>query len=88
MDDFCKDMVDDPLFIKMDIEGAEELVLKGANTIFDKCRKLTFAVCCYHGQNNPWFQVNYYLNKGCSATPQIGYRAHRIKSVVIRGHKK
>lgn len=41
-----------PIFIKMDVEGAEEQVLKGAEKVLNDSLNLNMAVCTYHKEHD------------------------------------
>lgn len=47
LDDALKDYYDDPMLVKMDIEGNEQSALKGAKTLLGLANK-RFAICTYH----------------------------------------
>ena len=55
LDDYVQ--TPDDLFIKMDIEGAERMALRGAADILQKGRNQQVAVCTYHRPGDPeWMQ--------------------------------
>jgi FkbM family methyltransferase len=51
----------EPTFVKMDVEGAELDILKGAQKIISKARTI-WAVCLYHRQTDLW-RIPLYFNK-------------------------
>jgi FkbM family methyltransferase len=59
LDSLCEGF--EPTFIKMDVEGAESDILKGAQKIIKKARTI-WAVCLYHRQTDLW-RVPLYFNK-------------------------
>ncbi len=44
--------LDSPMFIKIDVEGAEEDVLKGAQKVLERSSNIRLAVCTYHREND------------------------------------
>lgn len=59
-------------FVKMDIEGAEELVVKG-NSDFFKNRKVKAACCTYHKYNHFEILNETFMKWGYSTEPSDGY---------------
>jgi FkbM family methyltransferase len=59
LDSLCEGF--EPTFIKMDVEGAESDILKGAQKIIKKARTI-WAVCLYHRQTDLW-RIPLYFNK-------------------------
>jgi FkbM family methyltransferase len=59
LDSLCEGF--EPTFIKMDVEGAESDILKGAQKIIKKARTI-WAVCLYHRQTDLW-RIALYFNK-------------------------
>ncbi len=57
LDDFFRDK-QKPNFVKMDVEGAEPLVLRGMNRILrDNSLPMKLAICSYHRQEDgPWIE--------------------------------
>ena len=53
--------IDDVSFIKIDVEGGELSVLKGASELIQKF-KPKLAVCAYHRANDYWEIINYITN--------------------------
>jgi Methyltransferase FkbM domain len=53
IDDFLSDKSRDNLFLKMDIEGAEQSALKGALKTLKDGRNIQVAVCTYHRPEDP-----------------------------------
>jgi Methyltransferase FkbM domain len=53
IDDFLSDKLKDNLFLKMDIEGAEQLALKGAKKTLTDGQNIQLAVCTYHRPEDP-----------------------------------
>lgn len=61
IDDYCERNNVIPDFIKMDIEGAEPLALRGCEKTLKKYRP-KFAVCIYHAWPHRW-TIPLYLNE-------------------------
>jgi FkbM family methyltransferase len=59
LDSLCEGF--EPTFVKMDVEGAESDILKGAKGIISKARTI-WAVCLYHRQTDLW-RIPSYFNK-------------------------
>ena len=59
LDSLCEGF--EPTFVKIDVEGAELDVLKGAKKIISKARTI-WAVCLYHRQTDLW-RIPLYFNK-------------------------
>jgi FkbM family methyltransferase len=53
--------IDDPSFIKIDVEGGELNVLRGAQELIKK-HKPKLAVCAYHRANDYWELIEYVTN--------------------------
>jgi hypothetical protein len=48
LDHFLENKEKNNLFLKMDIEGAEQLALKGAENMLKEAKDLDFSICTYH----------------------------------------
>jgi hypothetical protein len=85
---FFKDKPVDDLFLKMDIEGAELSALKGASDIFKNGKKLDYAICVYHNEDDIKLIPDYFLQFGYKSKANNGYRFNsdwwHIRKGVIR----
>ena len=52
LDSFFYNQAEKPFFLKMDIEGAEQAALKGANKLLSENQNTSLAVCTYHKKND------------------------------------
>ena len=54
LDTFVHDneLLDDDLFIKIDAEGSEPLIIKGAENLLKKTRNIRLALCTYHSADH------------------------------------
>lgn len=68
-----KDEIDKPLFIKMDIEGAEINVLKGSKDFLKSAKNVKIACCTYHNQNDSRLIENLYKDMGFNYEFSDGY---------------
>lgn len=86
LDTFCQGLPQGPLFLKMDIEGMERNALTGAEQLFAEKENVTFAICTYH-RSDDYDVISSFLSRhGCRFKNQTGYFAHKLTSVVLRGH--
>lgn len=60
-------------FIKVDIDGAEDMLLKGCHEIFSETRKIKLAVCTYHNAGDELLFSNILKNYNFSVSPSLGY---------------
>lgn len=67
-----QELKNETFFVKMDIEGAEELVVKG-NANFFKNNKIKIACCTYHKANHYEKLRELFENWGYSVTSSNGY---------------
>lgn len=89
LDEFFKNKSKENLFLKMDIEGAEQDALEGCKELFATAKNLDFAICTYHRKNDEKI-ISAYLNKyGCTFSPREGYMyvKHRLRTCLLRGFK-
>ena len=63
-----------PIFIKMDVEGMEELILSGADKILER-PDTRVAICTYHKPGDPEKFKNYFEKLGYSIEFSEGYMA-------------
>lgn len=87
LDSFCRDMHNEPLFIKMDIEGEECNALEGAKELFELGRHLDFAICTYHKKHD-LRDISSFLDKyNCSYFPRMGlfFVKHSFRKGLVRG---
>ena len=89
IDDFLKDKSKDNLFIKMDIEGAEQSALKGALSILKEGKNINVAVCTYHRPEDPKVISELLSSLGYSYefTQGMMYWGKRLSKALIRGKK-
>lgn len=86
LDTFVDCILDEDLFLKMDIEGMERVALSGAQRLFSESKSLNFAICTYHN-NDDFNVISEFLKKHkCHYTSQHGYWRHRYISVMLRGN--
>jgi hypothetical protein len=52
IDKFLEDKEKNNLFLKMDIEGFEQMALRGASKTLEDSKDLDFAICTYHKKND------------------------------------
>lgn len=71
INDFLNDKSKNDLFLKMDIEGAEELALRGAENILRMGENISLSVCTYHKKED--------LNKFISFFSSLGYKYELTK---------
>jgi hypothetical protein len=87
LDDFY-DLKKDMTFLKIDVDGAEEMVLKGCSRILNSGNHLKIALCTYHKHNDEEDFTALLKKHGFSVTPSAGYMINyydkKIKSPWIR----
>jgi Methyltransferase FkbM domain len=90
IDDFLKDKSKDNLFLKMDIEGAEQSALRGAVQTLKKGKNLQVAVCTYHKPEDPKAISSFLSDLGFSYefTPGMLFWGKRLSKALIRGKKQ
>ena len=89
IDDFLKDKQRDNLFIKMDIEGAEQSALNGALKTLKDGKNIHVAVCTYHKPEDPE-KISALLGSlgySYTFTPGLLYWGKRLSKALIRGKK-
>ncbi|HLN54847.1 MAG TPA: FkbM family methyltransferase [Bacteroidales bacterium] len=62
-----------PTFLKIDVDGAEDSVLRGCNRIFQSGRPMKVALCTYHKNDDENIFTTFLGNVGFTATPSSGY---------------
>lgn len=62
-----------PMFLKIDVEGAESRLLKGARRIFEEQKPLKVAICTYHKQNDEKEFNEFLVGKGFKTASSAGY---------------
>lgn len=83
LDTFFSDKPRTPLFIKMDIEGAERYALKGSKRLFEEW-PVDFAVCLYH--KDDYHVVPPILRDfGCKFKEQYGFFIGDYRYALARG---
>lgn len=70
------------LFIKMDIEGAEPLAIRGALGLLRR-NNIHFAICTYHNDDHKTVPLMLRKN-GCDVIEQFGYFNNTYKPVVVK----
>ena len=88
IDDFLKDKNKDNLFLKMDIEGAEQSALSGSLNTLRSGRNIKLAVCTYHKKEDPGIISNLMSSLGYSFefTEGFMYWQKRLSKGIIRCH--
>jgi hypothetical protein len=89
IDDFMKDKSLDNLFLKMDIEGAEQSALRGALNTLKNGKNVNLAVCTYHKPEDPKVISEFISALGFSYefTPGMLFWGKRLSKALIRGKK-
>jgi hypothetical protein len=72
LDDYFADK-QPPTFLKLDVEGHEADVLRGAASIIESCPSMQAAVCTYHRQEDLEILTNLLEELGMTARPSRGY---------------
>jgi hypothetical protein len=86
IDDFMDGKEHDNLFLKMDIEGAERLVIEGAKRTLATGKNIQLAVCTYHRKGDPEYMDSLMKGLGYSTEFSDGlmYWNKRVSKGVIR----
>ena len=89
IDDFLIDKSKDNLFLKMDIEGAEMLALKGAEKTLIEGKNISLAVTTYHKVGDPETISNYLssLKFNFEFSDGLIYWSKRLSKGVVRCQK-
>lgn len=66
----------DIIFLKIDVDGAEKIVLNSCNEIFKTRESFKVALCTYHKNNDEKDFTLLLNNHGFSVTPSKGYMIH------------
>lgn len=78
----------DITFLKIDVDGAEAVVLGSCNEIFKTSESFKIALCTYHKNNDEKDFTSFLKNYGFSVTPSKGYMIHyydkRMKAPYLR----
>lgn len=72
LDDYLKEKVG-PVFLKIDVEGAESRLLEGANRFLADPQSLKIALCTYHKHNDEKDFTTLLEQCGYSVTPSDGF---------------
>jgi Methyltransferase FkbM domain len=90
IDDFLADKEKDNLFLKMDIEGAEQSALKGATKTLKNGKNINIAVCTYHKPEDPAEISSFLTSLGYNYkfTEGMLYWGKRVSKALIRGKKQ
>jgi hypothetical protein len=87
LDTFYKNKKD-ITFLKIDVDGAEGIVLDSCNEIFKTPESFKVALCTYHKNNDEKEFTSLLKNNGFSITPSKGYMIHyydkKMKSPYLR----
>jgi Methyltransferase FkbM domain len=86
IDDFLRDKSKDNLFLKMDIEGAEQSALRGALNTLKAGKNINVAVCTYHRPEDPKVISELLASLGYNYTFTEGYLfwGKRLSKALIR----
>ncbi len=86
IDAFMEDKEKDNLFLKMDIEGAEQSAIAGAFQTLKTGKNIHLAVCIYHKKEDPDVIGNILRSSGYQTEFTKGYIfwGHRLSKAVIR----
>jgi Methyltransferase FkbM domain len=89
IDDFLEGKSKDNLFLKMDIEGAEQSALKGALKTLKEGNNINLAVCTYHKPEDPVEISEFLKDLGYKYefTDGMLYWGKRVSKALIRGKK-
>jgi hypothetical protein len=87
LDDFLKDKPQNNIFLKMDIEGAEQSALKGAAQTLKNGKNMNVAICTYHRPDDPEKISALLASLGYeyTFTPGFLYWGKRLSKALIRG---
>jgi hypothetical protein len=66
----------DLTFLKIDVDGAEAIVLKSCNELFKSANSFKVALCTYHKNNDEQDFTSLLLSHGYDVTPSSGYMIH------------
>jgi hypothetical protein len=87
LDTFCEDKKD-LTFLKIDVDGAESVVLNSGNKIFSSETPFKVALCTYHKNNDEKDFTSLLKNHGFSVNTSNGYMIHyydkRMKAPYLR----
>lgn len=81
LDDFAKKNKEYPTFLKMDIEGFEELALQGAKSIL-QCKNLICSICTYHKPTSEEAIIQYMLDLGYKPMYNTGYMFFHCEEII------
>lgn len=89
IDSFLMGKEKENIFIKMDIEGAEEEALIGAKDILSAGKNIQLAICTYHNPKHPHLFESMLHHYGFRTEFTNGYLywGKRLSKAVIRGQK-
>lgn len=89
IDDFMRDKPKDNIFLKMDIEGAEQSALRGATETLKNGKNMNVAVCTYHRPEDPEVISAFLTSLGYSYafTEGMLFWGKRLSKALIRGKK-
>lgn len=89
IDDFLKDKSHHNLFLKMDIEGAEQMALKGALNTLKNGKNINVAICTYHNPSDPKeiSELLHNLGYKYEFTEGFLFWGKRLNKALIRGCK-
>lgn len=65
-----------PTFLKIDVDGAEDSVLRSCNNLFHSGTPMKVALCTYHRNDDEKMFTNLLENMGFTVTPSKGYMIH------------
>ena len=87
LDRFMQKKEHDHLHIKMDIEGAEQLALKGAKMLFSNGQFISVSICTYHNKEDAKAISTFFESLGYSCTFTKGYFMvfPHLRKAVCRG---
>ena len=90
IDDYMKEKMCNELFIKIDVEGAEQTVLEGALETLNKIPQINLAVCTYHKEKDAEEIAKTFTDLGIEYTFSSGYLFYekQLRKALIRGSKK
>lgn len=90
LDSFFSKKTTFPLFLKMDIEGAEQSALNGARNMLQKNQDVFLSVCTYHNKNDA-YEINvFFKNIGYKTELTEGYLYWEkgLRRAVLRANNK